>query len=168
MCANTHTRRLRLYVRVLVASLNSRKLWYCQVWAVYLSLKWSQAARISLKKQLGKIQGEQVHSSLPIPHPLTCVDLFEQRSLLLLMFICFFSHIQLCSGIPKGLLHFFLPYLCKVLFDWFSAISSCKSTISIMLGLLRSCPPLLSTLSRLRDGWMKEGLKEEGKKNGLW
>lgn len=40
-----------LHVCLLVPSLNSSKLWYCRV-------KWSQSARISLKKQLGKIQSE--------------------------------------------------------------------------------------------------------------
>lgn len=51
----THTCFL-LHVSLLVASLRSKKLWYCQMQAVYLSLKWSQAARNSLKKQVSKIQ----------------------------------------------------------------------------------------------------------------
>lgn len=49
------------------SSFNSRELWYCQVCAVYLSLKRSQSARISPKKQLGKIHSKQVHSSAPRP-----------------------------------------------------------------------------------------------------
>lgn len=80
-----------------------------------------------------------------------------------LMFIFYFSH-TIMFGHTQGPPLLPLLYLSKVLFDWFSAISSCKSTISIMLGLLRWCQPLLSTLSQLRDGWMKEGLKGEGKK----
>lgn len=90
ICTQTHARVL-LHVWLLVASLKSKKLWYCQVWAVYLSLKWSQAARNSLKEQLGKIQGEQVHSSLAIPYPLPYVFVWAAQ-LACLMFIFYFSH----------------------------------------------------------------------------
>lgn len=103
------------------------------------------------------------HCQFPIHH-LVCICLSSTACLFDVYIFFFIFHIQLCLGIPRGLPYFPSSAYCKVLFDWFSAISSYKSTISIMLGLLRWCPPLLSTVSQLWDGWMKEGLKGEGKK----
>lgn len=96
----THTCFL-LHVSLLVASLRSKKLWYCQMQAVYLSLKWSQAARNSLKKQVSKIQSEQVHSSEPTPYPLPCAY-FPRLHSLLVWCLFFISNIQLCLSILKG------------------------------------------------------------------
>ncbi len=136
ICSQTHARVL-LHVWLLVASVKSRKLWYCQVWAVYLSLKWSQAARNSLKKQLGKIQGEQVHSSQPIPYPLPYVYLSEQHSLLVWC-LFFITHTQLCLGIPKG-----LPY--------FSSSTSVKSYLIDFRQFRLVNPPSLSCLAYCVD-----------------
>lgn len=104
-----------------------------------------------------KIQGKQVYSQVATDNPQPYVHFSEVHNLPVL-----FPTYNYVWAYPRALL---LPllYLCKVLFDWFSAISSCKSTISIMLDLLRWCPPLLSTLFQLRDGWRKTRLKAQGK-----
>lgn len=67
----------------------------------------------------------------------------------------YFLHYIYVWAYPRASLSFFLFCLCKVLFDWFSTIWFCKSTISIMLGSLRPCPSLPLPISAKR--WMNGG-----------
>lgn len=69
---------------------------------------------------------------------------------------CFYFFAYICVwAYPRACLFFFLFCHCKVLFDWFSTIWFCKSTISIMLGSLRPCPSMLLPISAKR--WMNGG-----------
>lgn len=158
ICTQTYT-RLLLHAWLLVPSLNSRKLWYCQVCAVYLSLKWSQSARISLKKQLGKIQGEQVHSSLPVPYPLTCVYAWAAQPAFFILFLAsnyVWAYPWACLPFPSSTsVKFYL-----IDFQQFGFVNPPSLSRLAHCAHVRPC----RRQSQLRDGWMKERLQGEGKK----
>lgn len=131
-----------------------------------LSLEWSQVQRNSPKMHLGKIQGEQVESSPISDRYLRCVRL-SSTALLFDVWLFFCLMYNYVWAYLRGPLASLALYLWNA-FNSVFAISSCKSTISIMLGWLCWCPLFLLTPFQKWGGWKKEGVEHLWGGVGQW